>query len=217
MRLAVAAVAILVLGCTHAPEPAAETRVVGQDQPFTPAVAVSYTYAGLPWGSGADTIKKAFRTVGLSFSKIDNDGDLNFLGQQLGYTAAGMALMARGRLLKVAVNLATPDSRAQDVYDDLLDSLTKLYGPPTIKYHSFRKPYHEGDGQEAAALRSGNAKIAAMWLREADGKQVGDDISLEITPTVTVQVTYESNDWEAEANRRKALARSGRSAQSDTG
>jgi hypothetical protein len=215
--LAVAVIGVLVLGCTHAPDPVGEVHVTGEDKTFAPAVAVSYTYADVPWGSGSDTIKKAFAKVGLSFSKIDKDGDLNFLGEQLGYEAAGLALMAKGKVLKVAVNLATADSKAHDVYDQLLDSLTKLYGPPTIKYHSFRKPYHEGDGQEAAALRSGNAKIEAMWLREADGKQLGDDISLEITPTLTVQLTYESNDWESEANRRKALEKVGKSALSDTG
>src|SRR5580704_270417 len=101
--LAVAAMAALVVGCTHAPEPAGETRVVGEDQPFVPATAVTYNYADVPWGSGPDTIKKAFARVGLAFSKVDKDGDLNFLGEQLGYDAAGMALMAKGRLLKVAV------------------------------------------------------------------------------------------------------------------
>ena len=106
--------------------------------------------------------------------------------------------------------------RPTKVYQQLLDSLTALYGPPTIRYHVFAKPYHEGDGNEAAALRNGKARISALWLREAGGKQLGDDISLEITPNVTVEFTYESNVWEPEANRRKTAARQGSPVRSDT-
>jgi len=210
-------VATIAIGCTHPPVQSVHVAtVVGEDRPFVPATAVSYTYAGIAWGSDGETVKQALASVGLTFTKIDRDGDLNFVGSQLGYDAAGMALMARGHVLKVAVNLATPDSKAREVYEQMVDSLTGLFGHPTLRYHTFRPPYREGDGNEIRAIRTGNATVSSLWLREADGSQVGDDIAVEITQNLTVQVSYEANAWEREANRRKLAMRSGRP-MADTG
>ena len=153
-------------------------------------------FADLKWGASTASVRSQLAAKGFD-TEIDSDGDVKFKGKLIGYSAVGWAVIVSNRLLKVQVNILTPDSKAKQAYSEMKEVLNGKYGSPTSKYEFFTKPYYEGDGYEEQALRLGKATFALFW---------GDALSMEITEKLTVQLTYESPEWSAESVRRKNRA-----------
>src|SRR5437879_3870512 len=164
--------------------------------------AQGYRFADIPWGSTPDGVKKVMATQGLVFVQVDSDGDYKFKGTLAEYPAVVWAMMAGGKLAKVAVYLITPDNKARQEYKSMKGVLTAKYGAPASDYEVFQSPYEEGDGYEDQAIRLGKGHFLTMWTAaaETDTSRLG----LYISEKLAVIIGYESPQWNAEADRRKA-------------
>jgi hypothetical protein len=165
-------------------------------------------FANLPWGTTRAETKASLVDQGFTFEKLDNDGDLMFLGiiPTLGERAVVVAYFAPDdKLVKVDVNIAPPDRRVLEVYRSVKESLTELYGEPTREVERFSYPYVNvaGDvGREITAIRDGKAIIACLW----GGHPPQDGLALDVTDQLLDRISYESAQWAAELARRKKLA-----------
>lgn len=166
--------------------------------------AQAYRFANIPWGSDGETVKKMMIAQGLMFVKVDSDGDYAFQGTLAQYPAYAWGMMARGKLVKIAVRLATPDNKAREEYKQMKELLIAKYGSPAGSYEYFDSPYETGDGYEDQAIRLGKGHFFTMWstVTGTDTSSLG----LEINERLVVVISYESPQWNAEADRRKAAA-----------
>jgi hypothetical protein len=87
----------------------AEGRAQNQ-KPDTPSTAVyaatSFRFAGVPWGSDVATVKRVMAESHLTFTKLDDDGDLHFQGNVLNQKSDVIVLMSKDAgAVKVMVNL----------------------------------------------------------------------------------------------------------------
>jgi hypothetical protein len=161
-------------------------------------------FADAKWGSTRPEVRKRIEAAGFVFQTEDKDGDLLFGGAVLGVDTDVLCFFANDQLVKVHVRLKTADSKAVSTYRDMVEVLTKKFGRPQIKLEDFRSPYYKGDGFEEQAIRSGKATFASGW--GAEGSSGG--VVIDIGEQLVVDITYESSQWGAEAQRRRAQATS---------
>ncbi|HEY8712225.1 MAG TPA: hypothetical protein VIM68_05095 [Thermoanaerobaculia bacterium] len=157
----------------------------------------SFVFSDIPWNAPAETVVKKLKVAGFKQIKRDKQGDYAFRGNLLGHDAGGMAMFARGKLVKVIVSLATPEEMVRETYQQVREVLLTKYGQPMRTLAAFVEPFHEGDGYEAEAIRSGKGIFLTQW------SDAGQQLAVNITPGLTVAVTYESQDWAGELERRK--------------
>lgn len=160
-------------------------------------VHAAFIFSDIPWNTSRETVVKRLKDAGFKQIKKDKQGDYAFRGTLLGHDAAGSAMMAQGKLVKVVVLLVAPDDAARETYNQVRDVLVKKYGEPSKTLASFVEPFQEGDGYEAEAIRSGKGLFVTQW------SEGGQALAVNITPNLTVAVSYESPDWPAELERRK--------------
>ncbi len=158
----------------------------------------SFVFSDIPWNTQAQSVMKKLKDAGFKQIRKDKQGDITFRGTLLGHDAAGMAMFAEGRLAKVLVMLSTPDEMAREGYTQVRDVLITKYGQPAHTTVTFLEPFHQGDGYEAEAIRSGKGIFVTQWNED------GEQLILNITSSLAVAVTYESPDWAAELERRKS-------------
>jgi hypothetical protein len=144
------------------------------------------TFAGIPWNTPAQTVVRKLTAAGFTVAKKPDHGDYRFRGKLLNHDAAGVAIMSDGKVVRVFVMLAAPDDAARETYEELRKVLIAKYGAPAKTVRSFEEPFHEGDGYEAEAIRSGKANFATQWI---DG---GDALVLNIASGKSLALTYDS-------------------------
>jgi hypothetical protein len=164
----------------------------------------SLTFASIPWGAGAAAVKQGMSQQGLTFTKIDEDGDLNFKGTLVGYSATAIALLnPAGQLVKTIVLIYVDDAKARQEYRDMKDVLSTKYGAPSNCFEYFKSPYEEGDGYEEQAIKLSKAVFTCFWGDPSHATGDGS-ISLEITTKLNLRLEYEGPNWHADLERRKA-------------
>ncbi|HEX7421017.1 MAG TPA: hypothetical protein VF505_14100 [Thermoanaerobaculia bacterium] len=157
----------------------------------------AFVFSDIPWNAPADSVVKKLKAAGFKQIKKDKQGDYSFGGDLLGHDAAGMAMFAKGRLVRVIVMLTTPEETIRETYSQVREVLLNKYGKPVRTLASFVEPFHQGDGYESEAIRSGKAIFLTQW--RDDGQQ----LLVNITSGLMIGVSYESPDWAAELERRK--------------
>jgi hypothetical protein len=163
------------------------------------------TFAGTTWGAGEDDTKAKISAVGFEFTQKDEDGDLNFDGEAMGYSSRVYAMLTPdGKLMKVTVLMATPDEEAIPAWRAMLTTMTKKYGEPAHLFETFKAPYKKGDGKAEQAIQEGKGTMAAFWGNEEEGFMM-----LEVTDKLAVRVAYESKYWPQESDRRTGSNSSG--------
>jgi hypothetical protein len=188
---------LFLVGCLAVP-------TAGASSDDKPEASKSFQFAGIPWGSDTGTVKEKMMAAGFTFKKQDEDGDLVFEGSVLGYDARAYCLMAQGRAVKVMITIYTPDNKARETYNEMKGLLAKKYGEGQY-FKSFDPPYDEGDGYEDQAIGLGKAHFDSFWgEHKGEAGTYPEGLFLTITEELTVRVSYESSDWGAEADRRKA-------------
>lgn len=160
-------------------------------------VHAAFVFSDIPWNSSSDSVVKRLKSAGFKQIKRDKQGDYAFRGNLLNHDATGVAMFAQGRLVKVMVMLSTADEMARETYTQIREVLVGKYGRPVRTLASFVEPFHEGDGYEAEAIRSGKGIFLTQW------SDSGQQLLVNITSGLAVAVTYESQDWPAELERRK--------------
>ena len=98
--------------------------------------------------------------------------------------------------------MCSSDLSSRQAYRDMKAMLTTKYGAPADVVESFDAPYHEGDGREEQAIREDKGHFLALWRQ-----RVGSDTSylgLQITEKLNLFLAYESPNWGAELDRRRA-------------
>ncbi len=187
-----------------AQQPAA-SRTAG---PPSSRVSHTYTFADIPWGSDESTVRTAMTAKGYTFTKVDEDGDLDYSGTLDGNDVILYALMTpapnRG-LIKVFMVVLTSDDHALAEFENLKSALIAKYGQPSISGRRFDSPYAAGDGNEQAAIKSGKGHVAAIWKNTSDDITTGG-LTVLVSEKLTVNSAYESPAWDAEADRRAATA-----------
>lgn len=157
----------------------------------------AFVFSEIPWNTPAQAVVKKLKGAGFKQVKKDKSGDYRFRGRLMNHDATGVAMMSQGKLARVVIMLATADDVAHDTYNELRSVLAEKYGAPARTAVSFLDPFHEGDGYEAEAIRAGKGIFLTQW---SDG---GETLTLNITSSLAVAVTYESSAWGAELARRK--------------
>jgi hypothetical protein len=172
---------------------------------LTPSTVSStnWNYGEIPWLSSKAEVKRILEQKGLAFTKTDEDGDLVFSGTLIGKTARLYAIFANDRLVKTSVVLITPDREARSTFRDMRETMITKYGRPESDFHFFTKPYYEGDGYEDQAIRVGKGHFDVFWTK-TEGLNREYALHLGIRETLLVAVDYESPDWKAEYERRRA-------------
>jgi hypothetical protein len=155
-------------------------------------------FADVPWGSNPNAVQQLLMAKGYTFNQMDDQGDLEFEGNLIGYPATILMMMSGGQLVKAFVTLITPDHKARSVYTDLKTTLRRKYGQPSNEFQFFQDPYADGDGFEDLAISVGMATYATYWTH-------GDaSVSIQISEGLNVDIVYESPAWLSESNRRIA-------------
>lgn len=159
-------------------------------------------FSGIPWGSSSTKViselKKANFTSDCNWA-FDEDGDIKFIGNIMGYPSVNYALFVNDKLLKMSIKLITKDEVVFAAYEEASKVLVSKYGQPTKKYAFFSSPYYSGDGYEEQAVRLGKGHFIAFW---------GTMLSVSITDKLIVEISYESSGWKAESDARKAKSAS---------
>ena len=156
------------------------------------------TFAGTKWGGGEDDTKEKISAAGFEFTQKDEDGDLNFDGEVMGYGSRVYAMLTPdGKLMKVTVLIATPDEEAISTWRTMMANMTKKYGEPAHLFETFKSPYKKGDGKTEQAIQEGKGTLAAFWGDEDEGFMM-----VEVTDKLAVRVAYESKYWPLESDRR---------------
>jgi hypothetical protein len=169
------------------------------------------TFAGTRWGGSEDDTKAKIGAAGFEFTQKDEDGDLNFDGEVMGFGSRVYAMLTPdGKLVKVTVLLATPDEEAISTWRTMLTSMTKKYGEPSHLFETFKAPYKKGDGKAEQAIQEDKGTMAAFWGDEDEGFMM-----LEVTDKLAVRVAYESKNWPQESDRRTGNTSSGGKAKRD--
>jgi hypothetical protein len=169
-----------------------------------PAQTTTMSFAGLQWGSTRESVKQALAPLGYTFIKLDEDGDLDYKGELLGYPATMYFFFTpSGALTKVEMTIITPKTKNRETYNEMKEMLIQKYGQPMEDFHFFSSPYYEGDGYEDQAFRLGKATFSTYWKHP--GKTGNEMASLEITPGLNIRVGYEAPGWHDEVARRKAI------------
>ena len=156
-----------------------------------------FVFSDIPWNAPGEVVVRKLKDAGFKQIKKDKQGDYAFRGNLLGHDAAGMAMFAQGRLVRVIVILTTPEEAVHETYNQVREVLLNKYGKPVQTVASFVEPFHQDDGYESEAIRSGKAIFLTQW--SDDGQQ----LTVNITSGLMVGVSYESPDWAGELERRK--------------
>ncbi len=157
----------------------------------------AFVFSDIPWNAPADTVVKKLKDAGFKQIKKDKQGDYVFRGNLLNHEATGLAMFAQGKLVRVIVLLSTPEEIVRETYSQVREVLLTKYGQPVRTLAAIAEPFHEGDGYEAEAIRSGKGIFVTEW------SDAGQQLMVNITPGLSIAVTYESQDWPAELERRK--------------
>jgi tetratricopeptide (TPR) repeat protein len=144
---------------------------------------------------------------GYTFTKVDDDGDLDYSGTLDGNAVTLYALMTpapnRG-LVKIFIGVLTSDEHALAEFASLRNTLIAQYGQPSISGRRFDSPYVDGDGNEQTAIKDGKGHIAAIWKNTSNDITTGG-LTILVSDKLTVNSAYESPAWNTEADRRAAL------------
>ncbi len=101
---------------------------------------------------------------------------------------------ANNKLAKVWIRVLTEDPDARAKFQTIVGLLRGKYGAPTAECEDYTTPYYDGDGFEDQAIKVGKADFSAMW---------GTQLLVQISRSLTVDISYESEAWQAESNRRQ--------------
>lgn len=166
----------------------------------------TYTFAGIPWGSDESTVRTAILAKGYTFTKVDDDGDLDFSGTLDSNDVILYAQMTpapnRG-LVKVFIAVATSDQHALAEFASVRSTLVAEHGQPSMSIRRFDSPYLDGDGNEQTAIKDGKGHVAALWKNSSNDITTGG-ITIYVTDKLTVRSAYESPAWNDESDRRTA-------------
>ena len=162
----------------------------GKDKPL---------FGDIPWGSSPTNVVAGMKKVGLFFEpQAVDDGTLLFSGTMVGENTKSVAWFTTDKkLLKIVVVLITADDDVIFAFRKMKATLVGKYGAPDFGGELFIPPYFNGDGYETQALRLGKAQFFYAW---------GDALSLSVTETLTVSVTYESPEWSVELRRKRTTS-----------
>lgn len=166
-----------------------------------------HPFANVAWASKPDQIKHGFKVDGYAFTGADKDGDLDFTGSVLGVPVDIFAYITPAHeLVRTEVLCKTPDDQAIDFYHSMQQSLISKYGQPTKSFEFYDDPYSnsDSDSDKQTAIAVGEGHLASFWeYSDTSG------LSLEITTSLSVDISYESSRWPAELDRRKSASTSG--------
>lgn len=159
------------------------------------------TFSDIPWGSSFASAKSILASKG--YVSDPKQGENAFIGMLVGIKTQVFVYEAPGkRVSKVIVHLLTSDDAAISTYKNIKGILTKRLGEPEIVKADFKPPFAIGDGNEPLAIKSEKATVLTIWPYNED-KSCG--VMVEITPKLTVQVTYEANVWAEHIRKMRSI------------
>ena len=157
-----------------------------------------YHFAGIAWGSGADSVKAALAREGLRFLGNDSLGDLMFTGKIVQRNAAVVASMHDGRAVRIIVAFDKAPRSTLSLYRFVKRELVSKYGAPKSSTEVFLPPARDGDGNEDSAFVTKKAAFLSQWETGTPMEK----LSLLIDERPTVMLFYQSPEWPAEQARR---------------
>lgn len=171
-------------------------------RPINAVASSTPTFASIPWGSSDQRVKETLAAKGFTFDKRDSDGDLDFKGEINGKHVAIFEYLTQSRkLVRTQVVFLTDDDEAISYFQDVADTLTGKYGPPSKHFAFYEDPYTDSDSEmdHETAFKVGKGTLASFWFFDTGGA-----VDIEVTKQLNVSISYESPGWVNELNRRKS-------------
>jgi hypothetical protein len=170
------------------------------------------TFAGVRYGASPEEFARAVTAIGFEATQepsLDKrfPHDQYFEGTLKGEKVYVITLYSNQRTLeKVIIRFATADKDCLDFYQRFKGELQAKYGDAAGEIADYKWPYDDGShvGHEQTAIRNGKATISTYWKIADVGEQAA--AILKVTDKLTVDLIYESGQWDREADRRIAMA-----------
>lgn len=168
-----------------------------------------YLFAGVPWLAHVDSALAQLAAKGYRELPASGQPSLILLRGRFFDRDAMVTghLDERRRLVRWDVRIDSQQERyrwpqMRALFDEIVQESQARYGSPRSVVEKYGFPYERGDGWEDEALRDGKATLQWSWQARS-----GDRLTVEMTATVAVLLTYESPEWaELEARRRSKKA-----------
>lgn len=160
---------------------AAAPPVERQTAVAPPPAPVSHRFLDIAWGTPVNEVAAQLASRGFRFTEQDEEGDHVFQGDIDGRPAVVIAMLARGALAKTIVIMVGEGDPAA-MYAETVERLTAEYGEPR-------------------SSTTANGQPVTRWT--AEGGE-GTQLWTTITDRGDVAIHYESDQWPAEARRRRS-------------
>lgn len=166
---------------------------IGSTTAATPARGVDGVL-GIPWGAARDQVTQTMlEREGVTLDeKRSKDTTLAFSGGRF----AGMSGLAyffyffEDKLCKAVVFLNADDRHPVSDYTSVRKLLVEKYGKPNGSFSFYSRPYHDGDGYEAQAIRADKGRFADYWFFPTE-EAPQSVLSSEITTSLAIRISYE--------------------------
>jgi len=178
------------------------------DPPKLPGTAAPF--AGVPWGSTADTIKATLAQHGFTFTQTDADGDLVFSGDSGGVAINVFEVLdSTHKLVKTVLQVQPGADDLIATYDTLSSAVITKYGKPSEKLEQFEGSYRgaTSDADKREAIAAGSGALGTFFLYSD-----GSSIYVIIDKNLTIEAAYEGPHFSAEAKRRNSASAAAASA-----
>jgi hypothetical protein len=164
----------------------------------------SYAFANVPWTATHQEVRDILTGKGYVADSTDKDGDEWFMGRIEDTPTRIFAYFdSSGHAVKFELLVTTADDAAKSMYNVIVDQLTAKYGKPDNHFENFDPPYERGDGYELQAIQAGKATFLTCWDHGKPPQAGIEDLCVDITKNLTVEIDYESAGWHNELERRR--------------
>lgn len=154
------------------------------------------TFGDTKWRQSPEETKAALEKLDFKHVERTSKGDHFFEGNFLGREAGIIARFnPQNQLLKIKLLIEPPKNRVILHYKGLLSRLKDNHGKPDEEFEVYARPYFKGDGFEEQAIRLNKGQVFAVWTKKL--------ISIEITNTLLIVISYEHPSWGTEVERRQ--------------
>lgn len=122
-------------------------------------------FLGIKFGSSAAEVTEALKAKG-GVVKSNSTTSIGFNGISLGdkKTTSMYVHFVNDKAFE-SLFVFSPEQEAKSIeyYNTLVNSVSDAYGPGKAS-KTFKQPYHDGDGYEITAIKSGNADYQTLWV-----------------------------------------------------
>jgi hypothetical protein len=163
--------------------------------PARPLPPQRFAFAEIPWGAGADSVRRLMRAQGLeALPSTEHGAALRFGGTVHGLPAEVEVSMRGDSAARVEVILRPAEGAVRRAYDNVRAVIGGKYGLPAASVLAVQPPYDDAERDAEAAVREGRGRLESRWVRRSGEEE--ETLVVRVTPALEVRVVYESALWQ---------------------